>query len=439
MAASGSLVFDLEIQDEDETLPRNPGGDAAITEHIANLAAPQTIFEARLLSDVQQFKAAVFEEEGRSDIVVLATKLAAIGYQVAIRTALGGGTGQECFRNLHHEFLVIAPDSDDLLVEPLFREQFCISSATREYTKLVSALPEEWVGSRHRIKPLVKLLCQQMALAFDSAQAACPPWRQQKSIISKWLPAKKQDRGISLALPFSACSPTSPLESASSCPSQLKPYSTPQRSVSNTWHIPSAMQHTLQQMSQQRMGASPDDTSMHKAVSLQPLTRTQGFEVRQIARSVSDPGTRSARAMAAHSSAPLQQQQQQLTSQRKPSAALADQQPSMSRMPGIKPGPLPSQPALVLQHTASQQHVRQPSLPKLAQHAASIWQPAVPASKGSSILPAAKAGEQSVNATVPDLSSARQASFMAKSRKETWQQPRIHVVKLGHATPALAH
>lgn len=250
---------------------------------------------------------------------------------------------------------------------------------------------------------------------------------------------QKQDRGISLALPFSACSPTSPLESASSCPSQLKPYSTPQRSVSNTWHIPSAMQHTLQQMSQQRMGASPDDTSMHKAVSLQPLTRTQGFEVRQIARSVSDPGTRSARAMAAHSSAPLQQQQQQLTSQRKPSAALADQQPSMSRMPGIKPGPLPSQPALVLQHTASQQHVRQPSLPKLAQHAASIWQPAVPASKGSSILPAAKAGEQSVNATVPDLSSARQASFMAKSRKETWQQPRIHVVKLGHATPALAH
>lgn len=78
----------------------------------------------------------------------------------------------------------------DVLLAICHREQFCISSATREYTKLVSALPEEWVGSRHRIKPLVKLLCQQMALAFDSAQAACPPWRQQKSIISKWLPAK---------------------------------------------------------------------------------------------------------------------------------------------------------------------------------------------------------------------------------------------------------
>ena len=52
------------------------------------------------------------------------------------------------------------------------------------------ALPEEWVGSQSRIKPLVRLLCAQMALAFDATQTACPPWRQQKSVISKWLPAK---------------------------------------------------------------------------------------------------------------------------------------------------------------------------------------------------------------------------------------------------------
>ena len=70
-------------------------------------------------------------EEGRSDIVVLATKLAAVGYQVAIRTAIGGGAGQECFRNLRHEFLVIAWDGEDLLVEPQFRHAQHLQPACR--------------------------------------------------------------------------------------------------------------------------------------------------------------------------------------------------------------------------------------------------------------------------------------------------------------------
>ena len=75
----------------------------------------------QLLSDVRQFKAAVLQEDGRNDIVVLATKLAAVGYNVAIRTAVGGGVGQQCFRNLHHEFLIIFWESKPLIVEPSFR------------------------------------------------------------------------------------------------------------------------------------------------------------------------------------------------------------------------------------------------------------------------------------------------------------------------------
>ena len=54
----------------------------------------------------------------------------------------------------------------------------------------MQALPEEWVGSQSRIKALVRLMCTQMALAFDANDTACPPWRQQKSVISKWLPLK---------------------------------------------------------------------------------------------------------------------------------------------------------------------------------------------------------------------------------------------------------
>lgn len=55
---------------------------------------------AQLLRDVRAFHAAVLREEGRPDTVVLACKLAAVGYAVRIRTALGGGAGQACFHNL---------------------------------------------------------------------------------------------------------------------------------------------------------------------------------------------------------------------------------------------------------------------------------------------------------------------------------------------------
>jgi len=54
----------------------------------------------QLLRDVRAFQAAILREEGRPDTVVLACKLAAVGWSVTMRTALGGGAGQACFHNL---------------------------------------------------------------------------------------------------------------------------------------------------------------------------------------------------------------------------------------------------------------------------------------------------------------------------------------------------
>jgi hypothetical protein len=56
--------------------------------------------------------------------VVLASRLATVGYRVAIRTAVGGGIGQRCFRNLCYEFLLVS--SFDAIpvqhvVDPKFR------------------------------------------------------------------------------------------------------------------------------------------------------------------------------------------------------------------------------------------------------------------------------------------------------------------------------
>lgn len=82
----------------------------------------------QLLRDVKAFLSAIVREEGRIDAVVLASKLAAVGYHLTIRTALGGGAGRSCFHNLHHEFLLVmgdpefgTPQDKEFIVDPHFR------------------------------------------------------------------------------------------------------------------------------------------------------------------------------------------------------------------------------------------------------------------------------------------------------------------------------
>jgi hypothetical protein len=83
---------------------------------------------SQLLRDVRAFLSAIVREEGRPDTVVLASKLAAVGYRLTIRTALGGGAGRSCFHNLHHEFLLVmghpesgTPQDKEFIVDPNFR------------------------------------------------------------------------------------------------------------------------------------------------------------------------------------------------------------------------------------------------------------------------------------------------------------------------------
>lgn len=82
----------------------------------------------QLLRDVRAFQGAILREEGKPDTVVLASKLAAVGYKLTLRIALGGGSGRSCFHNLHHEFLLVtgdpefgSPQDKEYIVDPYFR------------------------------------------------------------------------------------------------------------------------------------------------------------------------------------------------------------------------------------------------------------------------------------------------------------------------------
>ncbi|KAL3149292.1 hypothetical protein ABBQ32_002107 [Trebouxia sp. C0010 RCD-2024] len=196
----GSTMFDLEM--EEVASPRTQNAQLQnhlniVQQKLAPLLNAHEIAELRLARDVRWLNHTTLKEDGRRDSVVLASKLVNIGYKVAIRTAMGGGTGQDCFHNLHHEFLVVAERHQEVIVDCHFKDQFKISQYTQQYQQTLNCLPEVFVCSALRLAPLVDLMCTEMATAFKSQGVTCPPWRQPRSMISKWLPSKCQDRYIS--------------------------------------------------------------------------------------------------------------------------------------------------------------------------------------------------------------------------------------------------
>ena len=73
-----------------------------------------------------------------------------------IRTALGGGGGGACLRNLRHSFLTVSiqgpsQEAVEYVVDPRFREQFEIAHQTRRYNRVLAALGPEVVATPDRI------------------------------------------------------------------------------------------------------------------------------------------------------------------------------------------------------------------------------------------------------------------------------------------------
>jgi len=115
---------------------------------------------------------------------------------VKLREAVGGGP--DCLHNLRHSFLYVwAPGAtkgtEATLVEPHLREHFEIANPPPAYKAIVAALPAELVGNKARMVSLVQLMCQEMAAAFSTQGLLLPPWRQFRSMLSKWFPTNVKD------------------------------------------------------------------------------------------------------------------------------------------------------------------------------------------------------------------------------------------------------
>ncbi|KFM26639.1 hypothetical protein F751_2226 [Auxenochlorella protothecoides] len=161
---------------------------------------PRTLFHVRLLRHVR-LAAARIRHSGTIASEILANELAMEGYTVSLQRGEGGGPGTQCFKNLRHTFLTVQdPDSQDsFIVELSFRDHFAIPLQSLRYQSLLDLLPDALVALPSDLSPLVDIVSRELTRAFAAAGLDIPPWRQAKSMLSKWLPKRAQSTSLSAA------------------------------------------------------------------------------------------------------------------------------------------------------------------------------------------------------------------------------------------------
>lgn len=216
MSKAPSLLFDLD--DAGDTLsPPDPRRDvveeSAVAAALKRALEPRTEIEYMLALHVRIAREEATKRgitnngQYQAEIGELADTFRRMGYPVKVRTALGGGWGGACLRNLRHTFLAVSVPSNTsleqpgvlgeqnstLLIDPRFKDQFEIAHTTPRYQHLLSMVPFEVVAPPARIAEAVNILCAEMALAFNHCGVPLPPWRQVGAMISKWQPRKSED------------------------------------------------------------------------------------------------------------------------------------------------------------------------------------------------------------------------------------------------------
>lgn len=199
-----SLLFDMELE-ESQHVKRDPAEEAEIEGIVQDLKRqlyPDDKVGYQLALTVRLARESAFHKGETLDVHQLAERLQRVGYAVKVRTALGGGWGGECLRNLRHTFLTCslfthsAMEFKQYIIDPKFREQFEIAQPTKRYARIMEAVPEDFVGTEEQVEAVVGLLCAEIATAFKQQGASLPPWRQAAAMLSKWRPRKSTDRDV---------------------------------------------------------------------------------------------------------------------------------------------------------------------------------------------------------------------------------------------------
>ncbi|XP_068666654.1 uncharacterized protein [Aristolochia californica] len=73
-----------------------------------------------------------------------------------------------------------------VVIEVDFLGEFEMARASREYNKLISRLPQVFVGKAERLKNLIKILCGAAKKCMKENKMHMGPWRKHKYMQAKW-------------------------------------------------------------------------------------------------------------------------------------------------------------------------------------------------------------------------------------------------------------
>lgn len=88
-----------------------------------------------------------------------------------------------------------------IVIELNFRGEFEMARASAEYNRLVSRLPEVFVGKSERLKAMIKILCHAAKKCTKEKKMHLGPWRKQKYMEAKWFGRCERKAPSSPALP----------------------------------------------------------------------------------------------------------------------------------------------------------------------------------------------------------------------------------------------
>lgn len=83
-----------------------------------------------------------------------------------------------------------------VVIELNFRGEFEMARATEEYNRLISRVPELFVGKAERLKALIKILCAAGKKCMKDKNMHMAPWRKQKYMQNKWLGAYERSAAV---------------------------------------------------------------------------------------------------------------------------------------------------------------------------------------------------------------------------------------------------
>ncbi|KAM5578148.1 hypothetical protein ABKV19_008460 [Rosa sericea] len=121
----------------------------------------------------------------------ICNRLISLGYNCAIckskwRSSANTPSGE-------HTFLEVLDNSNTksgeirVVIELNFRAEFEMARASQDYNRLISFLPEVFVGKAERLRALIKILCSAAKKCMKEKKMHLGPWRKHKYMQAKWL------------------------------------------------------------------------------------------------------------------------------------------------------------------------------------------------------------------------------------------------------------